>query len=160
LRRGRPAEAALTLLEHVRRGAGLADERTITLVRFIAANTAVGPALADALAELRGDRMLAITPSVAGTLVRAQAAALDRERGAAVLRTQLTEHPDDAAAMADLVAPLEGAALAAELTRLLRRAPGALDACADAALSCPGSADPLLEQLAADRGDEAVALRA
>ena len=162
LRRGRPSEAALTLLEYADRSHGFPDERTIALIRFLAERSDAGPALADGLGQIRSGIGPGITPSVAGALTRAQAAALGRSRGAAVLLSHLAEHPDDGAAMSDLVETpdLDTAGLAEELTRLVRRAPGAADQCANAALARGGDADPLLARLAERDDDAAVALRA
>jgi len=162
LRMGRPSEAALTLLEQVEASQGFPDARSIALVRFLSERTGAGPALAAGFDEIRAQRGATITPSVAGALTRAKAAALGADRGRAVLLEHLARHPDDAQALAEVVGEPNVSAvdLASRLVLLVEQSPAALPRCADAALARGGSADALMEQLSRRDSDAAVALRA
>ncbi len=148
MRRGHSAEAARFLFEQIKRDRGRIDDRTEALIGFLASNSSVGPDLAAAIEGVSA----ALPPSeravAAGALVRARAAALPAERGAALLRDRLAEAPADAPALRALLArldPKKTDQLLGEWVRLIDRSPMHEALYAEALLQRDRSAAKLLE---------------
>lgn len=112
-RSGRPAEAALVLLDDVVASSLRVDDRQLSLFRYLSSGTDLGPLIAQGLAELpgwaeaRADAVGVpaprITPTIEGRLARA-GAAIDPDRAADLLASHLARHPDDADAAREWVA--------------------------------------------------------
>jgi tetratricopeptide (TPR) repeat protein len=100
VRSGRPAQAAIALVDKLRAGGGFED-RELGVVRYLADKTDVGPALSAAIVQTLGDR--ATNASATSRLARARAAALP----IALRRTSLIDHlsanPSDRKAASDLL---------------------------------------------------------
>jgi len=75
MRLGRPASAALAILEAIESRGAAADERTLRLIRYLRDHSSVGPMLAAALTEMDA-RVRGRSPSIETTMARAVAAGL------------------------------------------------------------------------------------
>lgn len=159
VRSGRPAQAALALVDKLKAGSGL-EERELGVVRYLADRTDVGPALSAAIVQTLGDQ--ATTPSARSRLARARAAALP----VASRRTALIEHllanPADRRAAADLLDSFEGANFVDRdraLAMLVEKRPESADVCAALLLAEGRGVSQAAESLAR-RGDPASTLLA
>jgi tetratricopeptide (TPR) repeat protein len=96
LRAGRPASAALDLLDDIASSAGLANSAHESWVRVLA-ETSIGHTLADALASEASTLASGASPSTRISLARLAASAAPRERARHILAAALNEdasHPD------------------------------------------------------------------
>lgn len=109
LRLGRPAHAALAVVEQIQGRGGLVEDGQFELIRYLAASADVGPALARALREVGGQLPEPVAPTVRSRLSRAQAAATPGEAGRELLREHLREIPEDDAAGRELLATYDTA---------------------------------------------------
>lgn len=115
-RSGRPAEAALTLLDDIVRAELRIDDRHLSLLHALATHTDLGPTLARAVAELpalaghltarEGLPAPRITPTIEGRLARA-AVAIHPASARPVLESYLARNPDDDAVAREWVTLLE-----------------------------------------------------
>lgn len=101
LRCGRPAAAALDIIDRVDRSNARVEDRDLALIKYLAQHSSVGPALSAALAELAPK---ATTPRDAGRLARARAAALPGGESVKALVDHAHAWPNDASALAELLA--------------------------------------------------------
>lgn len=141
LRTGRGGAGALAVLDEMSSPDGRVEERHIPIIRYLVAHAPeVGPMLGRAIEEARSARSEPEAASIAGRRARAAAAAFpvrDPRPAREVLRRRLAECPTDEAAIGDLLGTYAGAEsreVAAELSRLVERAPGTARSLADAAL--------------------------
>lgn len=133
-RSGRPAEAALTLLDDIVRAELRIDDRHLALLHSLATHTDLGPTLSRAVAELpafathlagrEGVPTPRITPTIEGRLARA-AVAIHPKSARPVLESHLAQYPDDEAVAREWVSLLETDATQAASTAalLLKRQP-------------------------------------
>ncbi len=125
MRSGQAARAALAILDALAAGSDLAGDRVLPLIRYVGANSSVGPLLRDAIDERRD----ALTPDeqrrLGSLYTRAAAAALPAPAAAAVLRDRLATHPSDTGALRDLyrLEDNDPKAMVAETLRLIAQAP-------------------------------------
>lgn len=115
-RSGRPAEAALTLLDDIVGAELRIDDRHLALLHSLATHTDLGPTLSRAVAELPAyathiagrDGLAAprITPTIEGRLARA-AVAIHPASARPVLESHLSQYPDDEAVAREWVSVLE-----------------------------------------------------
>ncbi|XVJ58306.1 MAG: hypothetical protein HEQ23_02465 [Tepidisphaera sp.] len=130
VRSGRPAQAALALVDKLKSGAGFED-RELGVVRYLADRTDVGPALSAAIAQTLGDR--ATTPSARSRLARARAAALPVAARRSALIEHLSTNPSDRRAAADLLdsfGPEQSSERDRALVMLVEKRPESADVCA------------------------------
>ncbi len=126
VRAGRPAEAALRLVDSISQSPERADDRHAALVRYLSERASLGPDLAAALGEVREHLRRTSTPSVMSRLARVEAAALTPPKARATLRESLLARPRDAetaAALLEGFGPGEDKARADELERLVEARP-------------------------------------
>jgi len=135
MRRGMPAEGALTLVEEIRDARGLVDTRHVSLIQYVAQDEPTGRALADALDALQQELGPDLSPSVKSRIVRARAAAVPRADARRLLRSYLEQDAGDRAALSDLLATYdahETREIAGEVARLAMTDPMAADRLAQA----------------------------
>ncbi len=129
-RAGRPAAAAVFVLDRVADAGGLVTRDDMRLLSIISADRAVARQLSEALSAYRSALPADSPPSVIGSLERARAAGLPAEDRARVLRRHLAAFPGDAPAVVELLRgvpdPLD------EVTRLAAAHPEHADRYADA----------------------------
>lgn len=101
-RLGRPAKALLILIEAAERAGGRLNDRQIDRLRDLSRRAGAADETAQALAELRDELGEPLPRTIESALVRARAAVLPPEPGAAVLLEWLTKAPGDGAAARDL----------------------------------------------------------
>ncbi len=130
--RGAPERGAEALLTQIIEADGWIEDRQLLLIRYLAANTPIGPALSRALAVLPEDLKTPPTRTIHSRLVRAQAAS--DPAGAKLLRAYLSSHPGDSEASADLIALVSGSgnAEAREVLALTETSPAVAVRVADA----------------------------
>jgi tetratricopeptide (TPR) repeat protein len=139
-RAGRPAEAALVLLDDVVGSSLRVDDRQLSLFRYLSSGTDLGPLIAQALAELPGwaeARAAAlgvpaprITPTVQGRLARA-GAAIDPTRASDLLAAHIAKFPDNADAAREWVALAAPEAVRQSAAEIVERQPLAVLALGD-----------------------------
>ncbi|QOJ01249.1 MAG: hypothetical protein HRU70_12435 [Phycisphaeraceae bacterium] len=135
-RAGRPAEAALVLLEKIAASKGRVEDRELALLRSLSSDATRAGVISDALGEIA--RGPGVTGSVAGRLTRARAAVLRPDDGRAVLADYLASTPGDSDAAWDLAASFADGDLAARdraLAAVVAKNPKASSAAADALLA-------------------------
>jgi tetratricopeptide (TPR) repeat protein len=157
MRAGRPAAAAITILQEIIASGGLAGEMEIALLRHIAGIAPDGATVwkspvrletAAALATIRGSLGDGLTPTVARAMVRAESAVLGAAAARPLLRELLIQGAPDAAIAADLInlAPTSAEAVR-EAALVVTAAPAAADEMAEALLRSRFDLDEVLEQL-------------
>ncbi|MDR7463238.1 MAG: hypothetical protein QN209_00885, partial [Armatimonadota bacterium] len=104
LRSGRPALAALFLLDRIEAAGGVVDDADLPLLPLLQADPTTAQALASALAFYRDSLPPEAPVGVRGGLARAQAALLSSEEARRVLLDHLRHYPSDLAGMARLFA--------------------------------------------------------
>lgn len=104
LKLGRPAGAAMILVEQIRENGGLVEDSQFALVRFMAGSTEVGPTLGAAIREIRAGLPPDGPASIRSRLARAEAAALTGEPARELLRRHLLAFPEDDSAGRELLA--------------------------------------------------------
>lgn len=128
VRAGRPAQAALALVEKFQRTGGFIEERELAVVRYLADRTDVGPALAGAMDATLAPN--AATPSARSRLARAKAAALPLDARRDALVDHLAKDPTDRRAAADLIGGFGQGGLEerdAAMVAVVRKRPHAVD---------------------------------
>lgn len=160
---GRPASAALLVLDDIRRQAGRVEDRHVPVLRAICDGTDLAGVVAPALAELASELPEGALPSVQSGLARAAAAVLSPEDAAARLSTHLARFPSDAAAADDLAASIRTLPLrarAAALTRCVTDSPDAAPTLAASLVSFGDQTFELTDELAESRAPDARLLAA
>lgn len=150
LRQGRPAGAALVLVEDVLASQGRIDDRQVALISYLAANTPIGPVLADSIREVAGALPRPLAPTIRARLARADAAARPAKQAREVLRSELLQSPGDAdaiLALLDLCPTDQPSETAVELGRLARQHPSHAGFLADALLLRGVGVESLIEYL-------------
>lgn len=99
---GRPAQAALAMVEKLVAPDAMLEDRELAVIRYLADRTDVGPALSAAVGSVLAEN--ARTPSARSRLARAKAAALPLAQRRAALVEHLVKEPADRRAAADLLA--------------------------------------------------------
>ena len=103
MRQGRPAAAALLVVESIDEAQGRVDDRAQSLIRHLALLDQIGDALAGAISEVEQSLPQPVPPSVASTLARASAEAAGPTRRVAILLDHLDRFPTDEAVLALLL---------------------------------------------------------
>lgn len=151
---GRPASAALLVLEDIRDQGGRVEDRHVPVLRAICEGTDLARVVAPALAELASELQGATLPSVQSGLARAAAAVLPTDQAAARLSAHLATWPSDAAAADDLAASLRTLpvrARAASLARCVTDAPDCAPTLASSIVSLGDQTFELADELAESR---------
>ncbi len=102
-RSGRPAAAAVFVLERIGANEGFVTRDDQDLLSILASDRPVARDLARALGEYRGSLPAPASPSVVSSLERARAAVLGGDEGRSLLRQHLSRHPGDALAAGELL---------------------------------------------------------
>lgn len=163
VRAGRPAEAALRVVDSIAQSPARVDDRHAGLVRYLSERASLGAPLAAALGEVREQVQRTGTPSVMSRLARVEAAALPPAKARAALRESLLAYPWDvetAAALVEGFAPGEEKALADELERLIEARPSVADRVSEGLLRVGRGVRGTLAALAPRKSPAAGLLRA
>lgn len=128
VRLGRPAQAALAVVEKLRGPEASLEERELALIRYLADRTDIGPELSGAIGAVLTEG--AKTPSARSRVVRAKAAALPLAARRAALVEHLASDPSDRRAAGDLLAgfgPDELEARTRALVAMVEKRPASAD---------------------------------
>ena len=162
---GRPAQAALVLVEQINGAGGRADERVLALIPYVASSPTVAKDLAGAIGELAAILRQGVSPTVADRLVRAQAAAARPPEARALLRRHIMSSPPFASgttpALTQFLSTFERndtEGRVRELVALIADSPLHAPLCAAALLNSPADLDRALSLLPADGGSDAQTL--
>ncbi|MFM9996694.1 MAG: hypothetical protein ACKVU4_12955, partial [Phycisphaerales bacterium] len=152
-RAGKPAAAALFVLDRIAAARGFVSRDNLALLSSLGSDRATARELARALSAYAETLPTNAPPAAARSLVRARAAVLGGPESTGVLRAHLRRHPGDAAAAALLLGATgdpagEGAHLAAA-------SPGFADRYADAIARVRDDADRVASALAQSTDDGA-----
>ncbi|MCE7975434.1 MAG: tetratricopeptide repeat protein [Leptolyngbya sp. PLA1] len=160
---GRPASAALLVLDDIRAQGGRVQDRHVPVLRAICEGSDLAGVVAPALAELASELPDGALPSVQSGLSRAAAAVLPTDDAAARLAAHLARWPSDAAAADDLAAALrtlQVRARADALSRCVSASPDAAPTLASALVSLGDQTFELTDELAESRSPAARLLAA
>lgn len=119
---GRPAGAAVLLVDRISTLKGLVDDRTLELIRYLSGASAIGADLAGAIRQVEESLDTDERRIAASQLARAKAAALPDAQAIAVLIDRLVISPADESAVADLLnrrAPTDAPGLVAMVSQLI-----------------------------------------
>lgn len=150
MKRGRPAEAASIIVGEIREADGRVDERLMSLLRYVASYSSVGPVAAESLASIAASVPESQRSSAWASLQRARAACLSDAEAIRVLREQLRAAPADDAALRDLISRLDRSKpdrVVDEVLRLIEASPLHEARYARAALAGQPDVSPLLASL-------------
>lgn len=100
---GRPARAAMLLVNRISELKGLVDDRTLELIRYCTGVSDVGSALAEEIGRVQATLTSDEQRIAASQLARAQAAALPDAEAVAALTRRVSAVPQDEAAVSDLL---------------------------------------------------------
>lgn len=118
VRAGRPASAALVMVESIEDSEGLVEDRQIALLSTLLSKTSAALPLAAAIAEMERVQNDQLTPRSRSGLTRAVAAS-SPAAAQAPLKALLVREPDDHDAMRDLLAAQEHPARVSTLVELV-----------------------------------------
>ncbi len=152
-RSGRPAAAAVFVLDRIGANEGFVTSDDLELLSILAADRAVARDLARALAECRESLPPDAPPSLAGSLARARAAVLEGDAGRDLLRRHLAADPGNALAAGDLLGRVQDPV--SEAAGLSSAHPEYADRYADATARAVPGADKAAESLWSLGGDGA-----
>jgi tetratricopeptide (TPR) repeat protein len=150
LKQGRPADAALLVLDDIRDSGGRVEDRHLPLLTHIASTADLGPSIADALSALSRSLGPQGSPTVASGLARASAAVLPADQAQTVLVGHLSTAPRDPAAVTDLLVllhPQPPARQARVLTELIEANPGSVAVIASGIVAYGGGTTAMLDAL-------------
>lgn len=102
MRSGRPASAALSVLETIDRSNAHVESESMGLLHYIARNSNVGPVVGRVVAGLAEEGAAAREPAIRRALVLAGAAVADDSQAVEILREWLAQAPVDASALRQL----------------------------------------------------------
>jgi len=158
LRQGRSAQAALVVVEDIRKSEGRVEDRHMAVISHLAQNTDAGPRLAEAISEVARSVGSSATPTVLNRLARATAAALTGDAARAALRTRIAQSPFDADLTTEVLSSYakdDVRGRAKECLTLITATPISADLCAGVLLNRGQGIDATVTMLEADRAPAA-----
>jgi len=154
MRAGRPAQAAILVLDSIDSAGGRFEDRHTELVAYLSRLPSLASTLALVLDDFRSTLATRLTPSMRACLDRIVAAAQPVDEARASLLVSATQHPSDADAVSALVEAFanDPAALAPPLVSLAESSPAEVGTISGALLSVGRGVDETLGALSTRTG--------
>lgn len=135
MRVGRPASAGARIVSDIVESGGLATDRQVESLAYLAQNSGIGSALYSALTDLPGALPSAQRSAARRSMIRVRAAVISDDRARALLRRALAERPRDDISLRDLLGRYgddDAAGIVREIEGLIDAAPIATPTFTDA----------------------------